>query len=255
MIATSYKTKIVIPGDSLEEILTVSLPQLKENSVVIITSKIVAITQGNVVKNDGKIKKEDLVRQQAEKIIVNKPMYERSGMLDTITNYICNPSAGIDESNGNGYFILWPKNPIKTATRIWKFLKKQYNVQNIGVLIIDSTFMPLRPGSVGVGLGWCGFIPVVSYIGKPDIFGVPLEYTRESMVDTLASVGTLMMGEAAEQRPLAVVEDIPGITFVAREPSKEEFETMKTTPDWDSYSSMIAAVSTEKGEGKSTENF
>src|SRR5579872_5028666 len=99
MIANSYKTKKVMPGDSLEEILATSLPKLTEHSVVIVTSKIVAITQGDIVKNDGKVAKDALVRQQAESILLNKPLYERAGMLVTITNNIFNPSAGIDESN------------------------------------------------------------------------------------------------------------------------------------------------------------
>src|SRR4051794_5233729 len=128
MIATSVKTKKIIPGDALQDVLTEYLPKLKENSVVIITSKIVAITHGNVVKNDGTVNKEDLVRAQAEKIIVNKPLHDRSGMLVTITNHIINASAGIDESNGNGYFILWPKNPIHIATKIWEFLREKHGI-------------------------------------------------------------------------------------------------------------------------------
>lgn len=254
MIATSYKTKKVVPGDSLEEILSESLPQLKENSVVIITSKIVGICEGRVVKNDGSVTKDQLIRQEAEQLLVNEEFYKNTATFLTITNNILAPSAGIDESNGNGYFILWPKNPIQSATKIWNFLREKYKVKNVGVVIVDSYFTPLRRGSIGVALGWCGFVPLNNYIGKPDIFGEPMKYTVESMVDTLASVGTIMLGEGQEQTPLAVIEEIPDITFVDRCPSKEETKVIKHTPV-DMFVPMIHAAKWEKGEGKSTEEL
>lgn len=250
MIANSYKTKKVVLGDNTEDILKSYLPKLKENSVVIITSKIVSICQGNIIKNDGKVTKEELVRQQAERIIKDNEYYKRVATLLTITNYIFTPSAGIDESNGNGYFILWPKNILGETEKIWRFLKKQYKVKNLGVIVIDSTFLPLRRGTIGIGLGWCGFVPVVNYIGTLDVFGEPMKYTRASVVDTLANVGSIILGEGNQQTPLAIIEDIPGITFVNRPPTKEEIKEMKIIPEDDMFSPLTNAAVWEKGQGK-----
>lgn len=254
MIAKAYKTRKIVVGDSLEKILDLSLPKLPEKSVVIITSKIVGICEGRVVKNDGKISKEMLVRREAERLLVNEAFYAKHATFLTITNHIFVPSAGIDESNGNGYFILWPKNPVATATKIWKYLRKKNHIQNLGIVIVDSTFMPLRLGSVGVGLGWCGFLPIINDIGRPDVFGVPLKYTREGVLDTLASIATLLMGEADQQLPLVVVKDIPGIIFVTRPPSKQEKQEIKNTPV-DMFNPMINAALWENGEAGSTEEL
>jgi F420-0:gamma-glutamyl ligase len=61
MKITPIKTKKVEIGDKLFDILDESLPQLKENDVVVVTSKIISITQGRVLKNNGKIDKTELI--------------------------------------------------------------------------------------------------------------------------------------------------------------------------------------------------
>lgn len=246
MIVTSYRTKKVVLGDKLEDILKESLPRLENGDVVAITSKIVSITQGNVVHKHS-TDKETLVRQQAEKLIKDKE-YETSQLFLTITNNILTPSAGIDESNGNGYFVLWPKNPMKEAENIWNFFREAYSVNQLGVLIIDSTFMPLRTGSISVGLGWCGFQPVKNYIGTPDIFGEPLKYTTTSLVDSLSVAAGLTMGEGNEQRPLAIAKDIPDIEFLDRSPTDEEKSAMYYPLEKDMFGPLILYAPWETGE-------
>lgn len=239
-------------GDTLEDILKGSFPSLEENSVVVITSKIVSITQGNVVKI-GTANKEDLVRQQADKIFVNPNTDPAFKTLLTITNNIFVPWAGIDESNGNGYYILWPKNPMQEAEKIWNFLRNKYHLKNLGVLIVDSTFVPLRTGPISVGLSWCGFAPIKQYIGTPDIFGEPLKYTTASLVDTISVAAGLAMGEGAEQTPLVVVQDIPGIIFLDRPPSNQEKTLMHYPLEKDMFGSLIESASWEKGENRAAE--
>src|SRR5260221_8572667 len=106
MIVSPIRTKKILPNDSLEAILDLSLPQLTENSVVVISAKIVGMCEGNVVPNDGSIDKKDLVAKEADYFILDKKFYESKKTVLTIKNYIFVPSAGIDESNANGFFIL-----------------------------------------------------------------------------------------------------------------------------------------------------
>ena len=72
MKITSYKTKKVIVGDNLYKILDQSLPLLKERDILAISSKIISICQGRVIKKDGKITKENLIKKEADLILPKK---------------------------------------------------------------------------------------------------------------------------------------------------------------------------------------
>ena len=63
--------------------------------------------------------------------------YEQSAITEfdgetvmlTIKNNILIPTSGIDESNANGYYILWPEKPFESAKRIYNFIKKEFKLQ------------------------------------------------------------------------------------------------------------------------------
>lgn len=244
MLVTPIKTKKVLLGDSLEEVLSASLPQLQENTVVVVTSKIVSLCEKSVAPLS--TDKDSLIREEADQIVVDYETSPENKLLLTIKDNILVPWAGIDESNGDGQYILWPKNPMQTAENIWKFLREKYSLKNLGVLIVDSTFIPLRTGSISVGLAWCGFVPVTSYVGKPDVFGKPLKYTMTSMVDSLSIAAGLTMGEANHQKPLCVITDIPDIQFLDRAPSKEELNSMHYPMEKDMFGPLLRAGKWEK---------
>jgi len=104
MIVTAYRTPKIVVGSDLFATLNECLPKLSENSIVVITSKIISICQGRVVKNDGAVDKHDLVRKESDYFIENKSLGQ-IGFYLTIKNDILIANSGIDESNGNGYFI------------------------------------------------------------------------------------------------------------------------------------------------------
>lgn len=193
--------------------------KLKEKSVVIITSKIVAIGQGRCVKINQNLSEEDqrnekdkLVKKEAEYYIDRKDVPNQMAIL-TIKNNILIPTAGIDESNANGYYILWPKKPFLEAKKIWQFLRKEFKIKKIGVIISDSHTTPLRAGMMGIAIAYYGFNPLNSYVGKKDIFGRKLKMTRVSVADSLAIAAVFEMGESNEMTPVAVIEDIRDIKF------------------------------------------
>ena len=110
----------------------------------------------------------------------------------------------------------------KVAALTWHFLREKHAVQNLGIIISDSHTAPLRRGVTGIALGWCGFQPLYSYVGKPDLYHNPLRVTHINLLDALATAAVLVMGEGNEQSPLALIEDAPKITFFDREPTPEE---------------------------------
>ena len=148
---------------------------MPNHSILAITSKIVAICENNVIKKEDNIDKDKIAETEADCYLPRGQ--SKYGYMLTIKNGILLPAAGIDESNGNGYFILWPENPQRSANQILNYLRKRFKNQTIGVVITDSKTTPLRWGTTGVAIAYSGFSPLKDYIGKPDIFGISMKVT------------------------------------------------------------------------------
>ena len=244
MKITPVKTKAIVLGDDLFEILDQAIPKLSDCCVVAVTSKIVSICEGNLVKI-GTRDKQELMAEQAELFL--PPQYSTYGFTITMKHNVLIPSAGIDESNGNGYYVLWPRNPQNTANQIREYLVKKYNVKNIGVIIVDSKTTPLRWGVTGVAIVHSGFDALNDYIGKPDIFNRPFKVEKVNVSDGLAASAVLVMGEGNEQTPIAVIDDVSFIHFQHRNPSQEELNTLAISIDEDLYAPLLNHVPWEKG--------
>src|SRR3990172_7083833 len=142
MKVTPVKThKITQKDKDIFQILDRYIKSLKDKSVVAVTSKIVSICEGRIVKIGSKTK-DELVEKEAE-LYLPRHMSKYDFSI-SIKHSIFTASAGIDESNGNGYYILWPKDPQKSANRIRIWLKGRFNLENVGVIITDSQTTPLR---------------------------------------------------------------------------------------------------------------
>lgn len=253
MKITSIKTrKIAYPDNDLFEILDTYLPRIKERTIVAITSKIVSICEGRVVKV-GEIKKDKLIEKEADFVLDNQKE-NKYGITLTIKNNLLIPTAGIDESNGNGYYILWPKNPEKTANEIRKYLIKKFKLNNAGVIITDSKTTPLRWGTSGVAVAFSGFSPLNNYIGKKDVFGKRLNVTKANIYDSLAAAAVLVMGEGKEQTPMAIIEDADFIKFKKRNPTAKELKNLRVSIDDDLYSPLLKSVIWRKGKNSSAPN-
>jgi len=200
MIVKAIKTSVFKEGDSLVDFIVRHIPELKEKSVLVVTSKIVALAENRTAEI--KYKKE-LIKKESQFAMKSKYVWL------TIKDGVVMASAGIDESNANGKFILLPKNSYKSADLLRKFLQKKYKIKKLGVLITDSRTLPLRAGVVGLAVGYAGFRGIKSYINKKDIFGRKFKFSRTNIADSLASSAVLLMGEGNEQMPLAVINDAP----------------------------------------------
>lgn len=244
MLVKPIKTRIFLPPkDDLFSLFRESVICPKEKSIIVFTSKIVSIWQGrckkiNLVKN-----KDELIEKEADFYLERKSFQTGSSML-TITNDTLIPTAGIDESNAKGYYILWPKNPFIAAEKIYKFINKNYGLKSFGVIIVDSHCIPLRAGTVGISISHCGFEPVKDYRGKKDIFGRKMKISQLNIADALAAAATLAMGEGKEQTPIALIEDIDFVDF-KYPPAK--FNTLMIERKEDIYAPLLDAVNWKKG--------
>lgn len=245
MKTIAVKTHKIRPyRQNLFEILDKYLVTIKERTIIVITSKIVSVCEGKIVKMDEADKKE-LIEKEADYFL--PPEKNKYNITLTIKDNILIPTAGIDESNGNGYFILWPKNPQKTAGEVRKYLRNKFSVKKLGVIITDSKTTPLRWGTTGVAIAWSGFSALNNYIGKRDIFGRKFEMQKANIADALAVSAVLTMGEGNEQTPLAVIEDIPFVIFQDKNPSKKELNNFRINMDDDLYGPLLKSVKWERG--------
>lgn len=237
--------KITDQDKDLLKILDKYLPKLKENTIIVITSKIISICEGRMVKTD-EADKDELIKQEAQYYL---PRDENPYYVSlTITRNHLAATAGIDESNADGHYILWPKDPQKAANSVREHLTQKFKIKNCGVIITDSKTTPFRWGVTAVSLAHSGFEAVKDYIGKEDIFGRKFEYEKLNITDCLASASVVVMGEGKEQTPLAIISDIPFVKFQRRNPTKKELKEMIITMDKDLYAPLIKSVKWSKGK-------
>lgn len=241
MKITALKTQRVSPHDSLEIVIDQAISELQENTILCITSKIISLCEGAVVSKADVPDKRALIRREADAYLPDQENNPYNISL-TVKNSILIPTAGIDESNGEDIYILYPRDIQKSAFDLWSRLREKHKIKNLGILITDSTTTPMRRGVTGIGLGWCGFNALYDYVGKPDCFGNPLRVTKINNLDALATASVFVMGEGNEQTPLAIIQNAPKIEFQDRAPSQEEIAEVTISLEDDLYAPVLTAA-------------
>lgn len=207
------KTRVLQPPqDDLFVVLDESLTDLREGDVVLISSKVVAIHEGRSVPMEG-TDKEALVNAEAD-LVIDRSYYKYPLTLKYNT-FIA--SAGIDESNSDGYYTLLPRDAFAAAKEISEYLKAQHELTDLGVIITDSHLAPLRFGCLGVSIGFWGIEPVEFHAGKTDLFGREITVSSSNMIDALASAAGLVMGEVDECQPVVVARNVPSLRYTTED--------------------------------------
>lgn len=138
-------------------------------------------------------------------------------------------NAGVDQSNvaaGIERVLLLPEEPDRSAAAIRDEMRAEYGVE-IAVIIADSIGRAWRLGTSGICIGCAGLAPLADLRGRNDLYGRPLEATDVAIGDELAAAGSLMMGQADEGRPLAIIRGLryePGSTGASQllRPTEED---------------------------------
>ena len=262
MKVTALKTPLIEPRQELWPVIKASLKRqfpngVPEGIVLAVTSKIISYEQGRLVKVDkprsegfskaeSLVQKHDLVRSSAEYFL--EPNTSKYDLMMTVTDATLTVNAGIDESNADGHYILWPENLDKEAEKIWRKLREEFCLKEVGVIITDSRSFPLRWGVVGMALATCGFMPLVSHIGEQDLFGREIEMVQVNVGEALASSAVLAMGEVAECMPLAVIEDCEQVEFMDRPLNEVEQAKLRIKIEDDMYGPLLNSVEWQRKE-------
>lgn len=217
-------TGLIRDGDDIAERLIAAADAsvcggIRDGDVLVLAESMVATAEGRVVplatvipsqRAEELAKKYDMdpctaevVLRESDDVIGGIPHF-----LLCMTNGTLLPNAGVDGSNAPpGCLVPLPKNPDSSAVRIRQSVEKQCGV-NVAVIIADSRTHAMRSGCSGVAIGCAGITAVIDDRGRSDLFGRRLEVTKRAVADNIASAAELVMGEADEGVPAAIVRGL-----------------------------------------------
>jgi coenzyme F420-0:L-glutamate ligase/coenzyme F420-1:gamma-L-glutamate ligase len=118
-------------------------------------------------------------------------------------------NAGIDASNVAApdrpeTVLLWPLDPDASAAGLRQALQARFGVR-LAVIMSDSLGRAWRVGTQGTAIGVAGMKPLRDRRGETDLFGRELKATIVAVADEIAAAASLVIGEASEGVPAALV--------------------------------------------------
>jgi len=136
----------------------------------------------------------DIVRVSDSSIITET----RSGSVSA--------NAGVDRSNvsGDRNVVPLPKNPNASAQNMRQEIKRLTGA-DVAVIVSDTHGRPFRLGEINVAVGVAGLKPIRDRRGERDLFGYVLRIKQTAIGDELASAAELVIGQANEGIPVAII--------------------------------------------------
>jgi len=205
--------------------------KLRDGDVLAIADKILAFYEGRIVDYQKILVSEEAIRLAKKynlepgfvQLVLDESEKVFGGVeraILSLTRGILMANAGVDHKNAPpGKAALWPKDPNLLASKIRVELEKRFG-KRLAVIIVDSKVNPLRRGTVGIAIGFSGLVPVIDCRGKEDLFGNSLKITFMNVVDDLAAMAHLLMGETVESTPFVLIRNAP-ITLTEEDCSDE----------------------------------
>jgi coenzyme F420-0:L-glutamate ligase/coenzyme F420-1:gamma-L-glutamate ligase len=201
---------IIKEGDDIASLIK-SLFDFQDGDVLCLASTIVAKSEGRfrelesyhpterafaISRNVGKDPRfVQAVLDESDEVLLDQPFL----LVATRFGHV-GVNAGIDQSNvGDARILLLPENPAGSAKRLRTELGK-----DCAVIITDTCGRPFRTGVAGVAIGWAGIAALRDWRGEQDLHGKALEITLEAIVDEIAAMANLLMGEAGDGTPAVV---------------------------------------------------
>jgi coenzyme F420-0:L-glutamate ligase/coenzyme F420-1:gamma-L-glutamate ligase len=217
---------IVKEGDDLAELICAGAERggvrIEDGDVVVITHVAVSRAEGSVVNLDEvepsefaqslgrRLNKDpalvEVVLRQSKSIV---RMGDGNIICETMHGFVC-ANAGVDRSNvaGDRNVALLPVDPDGSARRVRRRIR-ELTGRDVAVVVSDTQGRPLRDGQVNVAIGVAGIDPIRDRRGESDLFGYVLTVKRTAVADELASAAELVIGQADEGVPAAIIRGYP----------------------------------------------
>ena len=189
--------------------------RLEDNDIVVFASTIVSKAEGRrFLLGDieptaeavelAELNKEDpkfiqYVLDNSTRVLIKHPL-----LVQTVFGNVC-INAGIDRSNTeSGYILLLPEDSDRSAREIRNRLKALTG-KTVAVIITDTNGRSFREGQIGVAVGCAGIAALHDRRGDVDLFGHELKITIQGITDEVAACANMIMGEANEGTPIAII--------------------------------------------------
>jgi coenzyme F420-0:L-glutamate ligase / coenzyme F420-1:gamma-L-glutamate ligase len=191
----------------------------EDGDILVLAETAVATSEGNVIRLDAITpspraeelaeryridpRTAEVVIRESDEVVGGIP-----GFLLCMKGGTLLPNAGVDASNAPpGCVTPLPADPDQSALSIKAVIEARAGVR-IGVIVADSRTHAMRLGCSGVAIGSAGIPSVIDDRGKNDLFGRKLEVTKRAVADNIASAAELVMGEADECTPAAIIRGL-----------------------------------------------
>ncbi len=203
---------------------------LQPNDIIVVTHVVVSKSEGNVINLDTVVPseraKEIAAKTNKDPAMVEVILQETKDIVRIGPNSIItetksgsvSANAGVDRSNvaGDRNVVPLPKNPSLSAQNIRQEIQRLAGV-DVAVIVSDTHGRPFRLGEINVAIGVSGLQPIRDRRGEKDLFGYVLRVKQTAIADELASAAELVIGQASEGIPVAIIR---GYTY----------QTAETTP-------------------------
>ncbi len=217
----------ILKGDDLSQII---IQAVEANGYHFSAGDVVVVAQKIVSKAEGRQRALSLVTpsQEAQQLaqtcrkdprLVQLILEESSDVVRAhpgvlITRHrlgLVMANAGIDASNldsDNDQVLLLPENPDHSAAQLQQALQSLSGC-SLAVVVSDSFGRPWRNGVTNVAIGAAGLPALLDRRNHLDRSGRTLQVTQIALADLIASAAGLLIGEADESIPAAIVRGLP----------------------------------------------
>ncbi len=191
------------PGDDLAAAIRTAAPWLRDDDIVVITSKVVSKCEGRVVAAPEDPDARDalrrrLIEQEAVRVLARKGRT----LITENRHGLVQAAAGVDGSNvTTTELALLPEDPDASAARLRAALG------NVAVVLTDTMGRAWRNGQTDTAIGSAGLPVLHGYAGTRDSHGNELLVTEVAVADEVAAAADLVKGKLTGV-PVAVVRGL-----------------------------------------------
>lgn len=196
------------PGDDIAAAIAAAAPWLRDDDVVVITSKVLSKCEGRMVAAPSEPDARDMLRRQLIESEAVRVLARKGRTLITENSLgLVQAAAGVDGSNVDSHELaLLPVDPDGSAAAVASALHQMLSV-TVGVIVTDTMGRAWRTGQTDVAIGAAGLTVLHAYAGEHDEHGNELIVTEIAVADEIAAAADLVKGKLTAV-PVAVVRGL-----------------------------------------------
>ena len=196
------------PGDDLAAAIAAAAPWVRDNDVVVITSKVLSKCEGRMVAAPSDPVARDALRRRLIDSEAVRVLARKGRTLITENSLgLVQAAAGVDGSNVDSHQLaLLPVDPDRSAASLASALHETLGV-TVGVVVTDTMGRAWRTGQTDVAIGASGLTVLHGYAGEHDGHGNELIVTEIAVADEIAAAADLVKGKLTSV-PVAVVRGL-----------------------------------------------